>query len=376
MLRGLGKSFLSLVRPRWLSRHQRSGQPASKTATRRPVTHVVILDGTMSSLQAGEESNVGLIYRTLAAQSGADLSVFYEAGIQWRSWSRTHEVVMGRGINRQIRRAYGYLASRYRPGDRIFLFGYSRGAFAVRSLAGIIDRVGLVRADAATERNIRQAYRHYEQGGRGDAARAFARLHCHEATEIEMVGVFDTVKSLGLRLPLLWKITARHHDFHNHELSRCVKAGYQALALDESRAVYAPVMWQKDPAWSGRLEQVWFPGVHGDVGGHLGGFYPARPLANIPLVWMLDRAEAEGMTLPTDWRSTFATDPHAPSVGMWRGVGRLFLMRQKRRVGADPSERLHESVITRGGPMVDALSGRGLLSGLNPRRHLMMRKSR
>lgn len=72
----------------------------------------------------------------------------------------------GPGINRQIRRAYGYLASRYRPGDRIFLFGYSRGAFAVRSLAGIMDRVGLLRADQATERNVQLAYRHYRAGGK------------------------------------------------------------------------------------------------------------------------------------------------------------------------------------------------------------------
>ena len=164
MLRRLGKSLLGLIRPRWLSRHQHEGAGAGPGVQRGQVTHVILLDGTMSSLRPGEESNIGLIYRLLSEQAGANLSVFYEAGIQWRSWSRTHEVIMGRGINRQIRRAYGYLASRYKPGDRIFLFGYSRGAFAVRSLAGVIDRIGLLKASDANVRNIRQLYRIYRRG--------------------------------------------------------------------------------------------------------------------------------------------------------------------------------------------------------------------
>ena len=112
---------------------------------------------------------------------------------------------MGRGINRQIRRAYGYLASKYRPGDRIFLFGYSRGAYAVRSLAGVIDRVGLLQAQHANVRNIRQAYRHYECTPDSPYAKEFANLYCHDQVEIEMIGVWDTVKALGMRLPILWK---------------------------------------------------------------------------------------------------------------------------------------------------------------------------
>src|SRR6056297_308624 len=113
--------------------------------------------------------------------------------------------MMGRGINRQIRRAYGHLASRYRAGDRIFLMGYSRGAYAARSLAGVIDRVGLLRVEHATERNIVTAYRHYQSTSGSDAAKVFAEAHCHAETPIEMVGVWDTVKALGLRLPILWR---------------------------------------------------------------------------------------------------------------------------------------------------------------------------
>ena len=312
------------------------------------MTHVVILDGTMSSLEAGLESNVGLIYTLLAGQPSASLSVYYEAGIQWDSWRNTMDVLLGRGINRKIRAAYGYLASRYRPGDRIFFFGYSRGAYAVRSLAGVIDRVGLVRGPRATERNVRQAYRLYQDGGSAEAIRAFHDKNCHPAVEIEMIGAFDTVKSLGLRLPLLWRLAEAKHAFHNHALSACVKSGVHALALEETRQVYAPVMWKSDPNWRGRLEQVWFPGTHGDVGGQLAGFNEARGLSNLPLVWMLGQAEFHGLPLPENWRARFPTDIHAPSIGQWRGFAKLFLLRKPRVVGADPSERLHDSALARG----------------------------
>src|SRR6056297_3964142 len=170
------------------------GSRAARTvfARRRgPVTHVLILDGTMSTLADGYETNAGLTYKLLREMAGPKLSLYYEAGIQWRDWRATGDIVLGRGINRQIRRAYGYLSSRYRPGDRIFLLGYSRGAYAVRSLAGVIDRVGLLRSEMATERNVRAAWRHYECDPHGPAAEAFARAYCHGDTHVEMVGVWD-----------------------------------------------------------------------------------------------------------------------------------------------------------------------------------------
>src|SRR5690606_38005837 len=117
------------------------------------------------------------------------------------SWMSARDVIEGRGINRQIRRAYGVLASRFRPGDRIFLFGYSRGAYAVRSLAGVIDRMGLLRAEHAVERNVLQVYRHYRSYAPGAAAEAFRDRYCHADVPIEMTGVWDTVKALGLRAP-------------------------------------------------------------------------------------------------------------------------------------------------------------------------------
>ena len=327
---------------RWLGRPLQTVQ-SGETKARGTRTHVIILDGTMSSLEPGYETHAGMTYH-LCRKMGPDVSVFYEAGVQWHSWRGTLDVLMGKGINRQIRRAYGYLASRYRPGDRIFLMGYSRGAYAVRSLAGAIDMVGLLRSEHATMRNIRTAYRHYEYNPRGPHALAFARAYCHDQVEIEMVGVWDTVKALGMRLPYLWRGAERRHSFHNDTLGPSIRNGFHALALDETRQVFAPVMWVCPPGWTGRVEQVWFRGSHGDIGGQLGGFEAARPLANISLVWMLERAEDCGLPMPDGWQARFFTDPDAPSVGTWRGWGKLFLLRRPRIVGRDKSERLHESV--------------------------------
>ncbi len=313
-------------------------------AVRGRTDHVILLDGTMSSLEPGEETNIGQIYRLLKGVAHPmPMAIYYEAGVQWHLWREIADVAMGRGINDQIQRAYGWLASHYKPGDRIFLLGFSRGAFAVRSLAGVIDKVGLLRADDATERNIRLAYRYYEAADVRPGSRVFRDRFCHADVAVEMIGVFDTVKALGIRLPLLWMLTEPQHRFHDQSLSGVVRHGFQALGLDETRAAFEPILWRTDAAWKGRVEQVWFRGTHGDVGGHLGGFNAARPLANVPLVWMLERAQSCGLHLPEGWRVRFPADAAAPSVGTMRGWGKAFLFRAKRPVGMDISESVHPS---------------------------------
>lgn len=312
---------------------------------RGPATHVIILDGTMSSLEEGQETNAGLTFKLLReAGHQANLTVYYEAGIQWRDWAGTWGVMTGKGINRQIERAFGVLASRYRDGDKIILIGYSRGAYAVRSLAGVIDYVGLVRADQATVRAVRQAYRHYKTGAKSVAAKRFREIYCHSDVQIEAVGVWDTVKALGLRLPIVWRWAQAQHAYHSHRLGPHVRNGFHALALNETREAYAPVMWYAPAGWSGHMEQVWFRGTHADVGGQVGVFPHARPLANIPLVWMLERLETCGLPLPEGWRARFKQDPDAPSAGSWRGWGKLFLSRRRRIILVDQTESLHTTV--------------------------------
>ncbi len=316
--------------------------------TRASVDHIILLDGTMSTLEDGSETNVGLIYKLLnqSAQSG-HLSIFYEAGNQWSDWSKTLDIIEGRGINRQIQRVYGWLSSRYRPGDRIFLFGYSRGAYAVRSLAGVIDEIGLLRKDQATERNVREAYRRYQCGSDADNCLIFSHNHCHMDVPIEMIGCFDTVKSLGFRAPFVWKWSEVKHSFHNHRLGKHVRHGFHALALDETRDAFRPVLWECPTGHEGKVEQVWFRGSHGDIGGQLSGFTAARALSNIPLTWMLEKAELCDLELPEGWRQEFPTDENAKSAGTWRGWAKYFLARKKRPVGHDFSETVHPTAIGR-----------------------------
>ncbi len=313
---------------------------------RAPVTHVVLLDGTMSSLLRGRETNIGLTYRLLQElPRSAPLTLYYEPGIQWRGWKRSVEVIAGIGINRQIKRAYLFLARNYRPGDTIMLMGYSRGAYALRSLAGLIDRLGLLRAAQITPETLDRVYGLYREAPDSAEAQALRASLCHPEVPIRFLGVYDTVRALGLRWPGLWRLLPMPHTLHSHALGPATQIARHALALSERRDAYAPVMWETTPdqAASGRVQQVWFRGSHGDVGGQLDGASAARLLSNIPMVWMLAEAEAAGLLLPVHWRQRFVTDANAPAIGMNRGFGKLFFLRHARAVGKDPSERLHPS---------------------------------
>lgn len=304
-------------------------------------THIVLLDGTMSTLTPGYETSIGLTYKMLA-EDGRHC-IYYEPGLEWRGWRHVPEIIAGVGINHQIRRAYQFLAERYRPGDRVFLMGYSRGAYAVRALAGMIDRVGLLRPEHADVDHVLQAYHHYRDAPLHPAARRFAVQHCHLRAQITAVGVLDTVQAVGVRWPVLWRVMPKVHAFRSHRLGQTVQHGFHAMALDETRQAYALDRWRTRGARTGSVEQVWFRGTHGDLGGQLNGRNAARPLANVPLVWLLSRMNHVGLDLPTDWRGRFPTDPNAPTAGNWRGFGPVFLARKRRAVGLDPSEWLHPS---------------------------------
>lgn len=318
----------------------------SVTHSRPPVTHVVLIDGTLASLSKHQRSSIGQIYDLLTGRMGplpnGPVRIHYSEGQQWDQWRTLPDIAFGRGLHSRIMAAYGWLANHYRPGDRIFMFGYSRGAFAVRSLSGLIGRIGLLQPRYATERYLQLAWRYYETGASPKVLSAFRNRRCHQTVPIRMLGVFDTVMALGIRLPFLWLLTEPRYRFHDLKLTENVELGVQALALDETRAVFEPILWQDDAP--GRVRQVWFRGSHPDIGGQLSGLEASRPLANIPLVWMMEQAQASGLPLPAHWQDHFPQDASAPQVGSWRNWGKAFLMRAPRVAGHDHSETLHETV--------------------------------
>ena len=222
----------------------------------QPRNLVFMCDGTWSSLAATEATNLGNLWRMVGEVGNQGQVAAYDRGIQGTGWRRWLNAASGLGVNMSICRGYGFLASNYRPGDRIFLFGYSRGAYAVRSLAGMIGRIGLLKAQYATERHVRLAFRYYEVGSNSMARRHFSAHRCHGDVQIEMLGIWDTVKSLGLPYPLLNRLAPMATEFHDDQLGAHIRHGYHALAIDEDRTSFRPLLWNRSPAWQGRLGTV------------------------------------------------------------------------------------------------------------------------
>ncbi|MEM7241167.1 MAG: DUF2235 domain-containing protein [Pseudomonadota bacterium] len=308
--------------------------------------HVVIIDGTKSRLEAGEETNAGILYKLLTQAGDAkSLRVHYDPGVQGHGLWNWVTIAAGVGINKSICAAYNEIATRYQKGDRIFLFGFSRGAYAVRSVAGMISEIGLVKRTYATERVLKQAFRLYERKAMPGTVEGFRANNCHVESQIDMIGVWDTVKALGLPYPVLSRLAPMATNFHNECVGAPVKRAYQALAMHETRQAYRPVLWETDPEYSGEIEQVWFRGVHSDIGGHVYRFPPARNLANVSLAWMLDKVEDCGLALPKDWQKDYPKDGDGPSVGRFRGMAKLFWLRERRKKGEKCCEFIHPSAV-------------------------------
>ncbi|MFC5508946.1 MULTISPECIES: DUF2235 domain-containing protein [Hyphomicrobiales] len=231
-------------------------------------------------------------------------------GLDWTTWARNLvDKSTGLGITRNIHDCYDFLVRSWREDSRVAVFGFSRGAYTVRSLAsavmlcGVPDRLqdGLditgdePPAKALRSRLLSEAIGIYQShyGPRGAEERKAKARHyreryrCHDAP-VHLVAVFDTVAALGL--PGIANLAnPLRHRFHDAKLSGRVRFGFQALAIDENRKVFAPVPWdetEKHPEQT--IEQVWFPGVHSDIGGG----YENRALSDFALSWMMERCSA------------------------------------------------------------------------------------
>ena len=225
---------------------------------------------------------------------GKSQLLFYDIGIGTEGdlISRMYDGATGTGISANILQAYHFVITNYDLGDELFFFGFSRGAFTVRSLAGLIRNSGILKRENRDQ--VNRAYSIYrsrkpEHQPREVEATLFRKTFAVEETsKIKFIGVWDTVGALGNPL-FLNGVVSRSNGFHDTDLSTKVSYAYQALAIDEKRKNFVDTLWHQQKGSGNQvLEQVWFPGVHADVGGG----YPETGLSDITLNWMIEKAES------------------------------------------------------------------------------------
>ena len=290
---------------------------------------VVCLDGTWNKPGQKDEgvqtkTNVLRLYEALSRLP--DQIGGYFRGVGTDRGEKVTGGAFGWGLFDQIKDGYRFLREQFQPGDSIYVFGFSRGAYSARSLAGMVLRCGIVKRDANPEfpdlgsdllttqqdGNLRTDVvdrvfalykRAYEPQNRPEIER-FKQAYCHD-TAVRLVGVWDTVGSLGIPdgvVPFLKKfdkaLDASLYGFLDTDLSPRVQAAYHAVAIDEHRKPFLPTLWT-DPGNAAprvnvvgsNVEQTWFVGAHSNVGGG----YADVGLSDIALKWMIDRGGRNGL---------------------------------------------------------------------------------
>lgn len=275
-----------------------------------PKNIVICCDGTSNEFD-GDRTNVVKLYQMLAHDPARQLT-YYHAGLgtleapgaltAWsRWWTRLAGFAFGYGLKNDIRDIYAFLMNNYEAGDRVFMFGFSRGAYTVRAVASLLHMVGLMRR--GSEHLVPYAIRllttiddRPEDSSKTKAARAIIMAQqfklTFSSTECKpyFVGVWDTVNSVGwIENPLRLPYSSNNPSI---EIAR------HAVAIDERRAFFRESLWhpkQRGASGPKDLQQVWFPGSHGDVGGG----YPERDsqLSKIALEWMLREAQAKSLII-------------------------------------------------------------------------------
>ena len=290
----------------------------------RPRQLVICCDGTNNTLTGRQtDTNVLQLFELLATSPDPAQLLYYDPGVgapdslpslgvgDWlsRKWERLSGLASGRGVFDNIGKAYQFLVTHYEPGDQIYLFGFSRGAFTVRCVAGMINLFGLVRpAHTVMLPTLLRVY--FSRVGtdgieRGPIESSAPRTREEVAAQIresftspagrnvpvQFVGVWDTVASVGLP-PFSLRISS-----NATVRGKCFRHVRQALALDEHRWSFLPRVFSEDNFGDAQcpqsLIQLWFRGVHCDVGGG----YPVdqNGLSALALDWMIDEARACGL---------------------------------------------------------------------------------
>lgn len=252
---------------------------------------IVCCDGTWNHADQPSPTNVTKLALAVLPQA-ADMRqlVYYRSGVGTLRGTRLRGGAFGTGLSGNVMDAYRFLVDNYEPDDKLYLFGFSRGAFTARSLAGLVRNCGILHPkNARMIKNAWALYRDRSEKPTSTASALFRRTYAHE-TGVHFMGVWDTVGALGIPGP---RWLTRRWAFHDTELSSWVKGAFQALSIDEQRGRFRPALWHQQPgAESGQeLKQVWFAGVHADVGGG----YPETGLSDISLLWMVDQARRYGV---------------------------------------------------------------------------------
>ena len=320
-----------------------------------PNNIVLLSDGTGNHGGVGHESNVWRLDRAIARQDGQICCYGDGVGSQDFKPLRAAAGAFGIGLSRNVRELYGFLIRHWEPGDRIYLFGFSRGAFTVRLLTGLIVHCGIpslaaIDSERAFNRVVRRAYCAYRRHHIAPQFTENFRKHhgCQHPDDpdsgkvsVHFVGIWDTVDAIGVPFDELREAFDRvmHLSFRDRVLSRSVAHGCHALAIDDTRKTFHPVMWDErlepdldcEPD-ARRIQQVWFAGVHANVGGG----YPKPQMALVSLAWMIERVRAcdqRSIANPSE-RLVFdpvilesiarAADPHGRLYDSRAGLGAIY----------------------------------------------------
>lgn len=310
---------------------------------------IVCSDGTWNKLTSSYPTNVVKIAQ--AVQSVSDdipQIVFYDEGIGTEDWTdKLAGGAFGRGIDRHIQNAYRFLVLNYEPDDQIYLFGFSRGAYTVRSLAGMIYCSGLLERQYI--RHAPQAYEIYricDKNIRQQNARKFREQYNSTRVNITLMGCFDTVGALGIPdltpwLPIDHWINKKYQ-FHDTELSPTIQHALHAVAIDEIRKVYnVTPMHKSGTSTTQVLHQLWFPGNHGCVGG---GDARYQGLSDGALIWMIREIQQLGLGLKFDLNCIEDGLAPNPTINFDNYLGKYAATGVIRRTVTGNFDDLHESV--------------------------------
>ena len=315
---------------------------------------IICCDGTWQKLSSDYPTNVVKIAQGIKplAENKTPQIIFYDEGIG--TGKKTDRIVggaFGKGIDRNIKEAYRFLCLNYDEGDEIYLYGFSRGAYTVRSLAGLIYCSGLPKRNNI--RQIPQAYKLYRQrNSSGDIstpnteeARNFRREN-GERVPIKFLGCWDTVGSLGIPDQISWLLidewVNEKYQFHDTVLSPIIQNARHAVAIDEIRKVFDVTPMKKSSKNSNQsLRQVWFPGNHGCVGG---GNKEQSGLSDGTLNWMIDESKSLGLEFD---RSKILDGINPNSTIAFNNNLRGIFLFTRRNLRTVDFNNLHPSVIER-----------------------------